>query len=171
MMTHPGLLHGFDGEYVTFSMIAEYMYEQVISNKYPHTLSNSQKQSLNYLDHISYRVKETDPDAPNMYFDELAFILITKSESGESVKYYPRVVKPHIVRVRAYTVEQSKAYHEMLTKARSTKDESLMKQALSMYDSFLYSKEEIIETIIQWLETEQSYYFKTWQNSYDQKVS
>ena len=164
---HPGLFHGHDGEYVTADMIAEEIYKNLINGTYTSKLSQEQLLSTNYFDHISYRVQELDPDFPDLFFDELCLTLGTASNTG----IFPKVVKPHIVRVRSYTRDQLQSYREGLRKARESKDDARISEMTKIYDTFLFPEEEIINCIIDWLQNEQRQFFKIWQDSYHENRS
>lgn len=163
---HPGLFHGHPGEYVTPSDIAEEIYTNLITNSYPDKLTKDQLRSPNYFDHISYRLQELDDDYPDMFFDELCLTL--GNLSGNEI--YPKVIKPHIVRVRKYTKEQWAAYREGLKEARKNNSKEQEEAMLAVYDSYLFHKEEIIDCIVEWLqEYQRGQFFKFWQNSLHEK--
>lgn len=163
---HPGLFHGHPGEYVTSEMIAEEIYKNFIANTYPDKLTKDQLRSPNYFDHISYRLQELDDDYPDMFFDELCLTL--GNISGNEI--YPKVIKPHIVRVRKYTKEQWVAYREGLKEARKNNSKQQEEAMLALYDSYRFSETEIIECIVDWLqEYQRGQFFKNWQNSLHEK--
>lgn len=168
--THTAYYHGFPGEYVTLSDIAEYIYDRLINNQIPHELTRSQLESDNYFDHLCYRLAEKGIDEENNLYDELAFLVVQKkvNEDGK-ITIYPKVVKPHMTIVRGYTSEQYKAWKAKQVKSRI--DKTLVAEVTAEYDQFLYTKEAIIEDTIDWLETFQTKYLVTWKNHYDEKMN